>query len=432
MTPELFASKYAELEQKVAQLESIGDEVQRLRQSLDTRLARNERNSRAIIDEYLSAGRRELAERKREAEKEAARLQGERRLLADQRQKDKEALEQLFKQKSVGFPWLAKACSDYLSLRDEEMVFHLENKDRPALKTAQIVRQLSAERRHYREQRQVLHYLLEYYECLFPWLSEFREDDLDDFVRQPAEPDAIANAEFGEQADPARKWLTSAEYTQLSATERNQVALDRYWQRRKSAWQIGRDYERYVGYEYEMEGFEVKYEGVIKGFEDLGRDLICMKGGYTAVVQCKCWSHGKLIHEKHINQLFGTTVMYAIHKRRTQPAVQLELFSDWLKSEKIRPRFVTSTSLSDTAREFARFLGVDVTENHPLGQYPSIKCNVSRRTAERIYHLPFDQQYDRTVIEEERNERYVSTVAEAEEAGYRRAFRWPGHQTEKP
>jgi hypothetical protein len=43
---------------------------------------------------------------------------------------------------------------------------------------------------------------------------------------------------------------------------------------------------------------------------------------------------------------------------------------------------------------------------------------------ERIYHLPFDQQYDTTLIEPTRGERYVATVAEAEELGFRRAWRW--------
>ena len=82
--------------------------------------------------------------------------------------------------------------------------------------------------------------------------------------------------------------------------------------------------------------------------------------------------------------------------------------------------------LSDTARQFAELLGVELVENKPLVRYPSVKCNVSRGTGERIYHLPFDQQYDRTIVEQEKNERYVDTVAEAEEFGYRRAFRWTG------
>jgi hypothetical protein len=39
------------------------------------------------------------------------------------------------------------------------------------------------------------------------------------------------------------------------------------------------------------------------------------------------------------------------------------------------------------------------------------------------YHLPFDQQYDRTKIIPALDECYVRTVAEAEERGFRRAFR---------
>ncbi len=38
----------------------------------------------------------------------------------------------------------------------------------------------------------------------------------------------------------------------------------------------------------------------------------------------------------------------------------------------------------------------------------------------------FDQRYDRTLVEEERNECYVGTIKEAEALGFRRAFRWRG------
>ena len=72
-----------------------------------------------------------------------------------------------------------------------------------------------------------------------------------------------------------------------------------------------------------------------------------------------------------------------------------------------------------------RLLDIHVEENEPLADYPRIKCNVSR-TGERIYHLPFDQQYDTTVVEPTRGERYVATAVEAEELGFRRAWRWRG------
>jgi hypothetical protein len=51
-----------------------------------------------------------------------------------------------------------------------------------------------------------------------------------------------------------------------------------------------------------------------------------------------------------------------------------------------------------------------------------IKCNVNPSKKEKIYHLPFDQQYDRTQVSR-RGECYVATVREAEQRGFRRAWR---------
>ena len=54
--------------------------------------------------------------------------------------------------------------------------------------------------------------------------------------------------------------------------------------------------------------------------------------------------------------------------------------------------------------------------------YPCIKCNISA-DGTKIYHLPFDQQYDNVKIETHKGEFYCATVKEAEDAGFRRAFR---------
>lgn len=53
--------------------------------------------------------------------------------------------------------------------------------------------------------------------------------------------------------------------------------------------------------------------------------------------------------------------------------------------------------------------------------YPMIKCNVNQ--GNKIYHLPFDQQYDRVKIQHD-GEFYVKTVGEAERKGFRRAKRY--------
>lgn len=68
-----------------------------------------------------------------------------------------------------------------------------------------------------------------------------------------------------------------------------------------------------------------------------------------------------------------------------------------------------------------------IRENIAFEKYPGIKCNISVRTGERIYHLPFDQQYDTAKIGNVKGEFYAMTVAEAEKENFRRAFKWNGN-----
>ena len=102
-----------------------------------------------------------------------------------------------------------------------------------------------------------------------------------------------------------------------------------------------------------------------------------------------------------------------------------EEFAKFLNENKLRPIFFTSTSLSDKAREMANALSVEIIENEPLGEFPRIKCNINDDEfgQTKIYHLPMDQQYDRTIIGNRAGEFYAFTVKEAEDAGFRRAFR---------
>lgn len=329
-------------------------------------------------------------------------------------QEDREALEIIAKEKSQGFPWLAEAYSDYFYLQDLKSANYLEHKSHPALKAAEQVREMASQRRISEKLHRILKYQLEYYENLFPWLIDFKSEDIDDLIRQILDRKKKGQDYFEEPDDPAKKWLTAAEYEKLPSVEKYQLALDRYWQKKKTKWEIGRDYERYVGYRYESLGYNVYYQGIIEGLADLGRDLIAVKDDNAEIIQCKCWSKEKEIHEKHIFQLYGTFIAYKIDHSKTQ----------------ISASFVTSTKLSDRAKQFANELRIKIIENFPLEQYPCVKCNVSRRDGTKIYHLPFDQQYDRTIIEEERNERFVETVKEAEALGFRRAFRWKGKPLE--
>jgi len=197
----------------------------------------------------------------------------------------------------------------------------------------------------------------------------------------------------------------------LSIDDRNQRALNTYIVRKnKSKWQIGRDYEMYIAYLYRSKGWDVIQYGIEKKLEDMGRDLIVMGKDKILIVQCKYWSETKLIHEKHIAQLYGSTIEYALNNG---------ILND---NATVEPVFVTNINLSETAKRFAETLKVTV-HKIDMGNFPRIKCNVNNN--ERIYHLPFDQQYDRTKIEND-GEFYAYTVKEAIEAGFRRAFRFYG------
>lgn len=166
--------------------------------------------------------------------------------------------------------------------------------------------------------------------------------------------------------------------------------------------------------EYEQANYLVEYTGIQdkKKDKDKGRDLICKEFagmGDTLIVQAKCWAAKKTIFEKHIFQLFGTVFEY----KRKHPG------------EVVRGVFVTTTKLDDFARECAKELGIDVEENYKLRKdFPMIKCNISS-SGEKIYHLPFDQQYDKVKIDKQ-GEFLALTVKEAEAAGFRRAMRWHG------
>lgn len=143
----------------------------------------------------------------------------------------------------------------------------------------------------------------------------------------------------------------------------------------------------------------------------MGRDLIAENKKQILIVQCKRWSKDKTIHEKHIFQLYGTTIL---QRFRTT------------SDKEILGVFVTTTALSPLAEMCAKHLGIKIYTHVPLESYPQIKCNISS-TGERIYHLPFDQQYDRTMLNPDDGDMYVSTVLQAESKGFRRAFRWHGN-----
>jgi len=90
--------------------------------------------------------------------------------------------------------------------------------------------------------------------------------------------------------------------------------------------------------------------------------------------------------------------------------------------------FVTTANYSKKAEEVANYLGIKLRRVEFKNDFPRIKCNINYDEyglITKIYHLPMDQQYDKVKITKS-GEFFASTVAEAEEKGFRRAYRWHG------
>lgn len=300
----------------------------------------------------------------------------------------------------------ASMYADYKELEINAIETYLMTKKNPikaGCSTAEELKKLKQSKREDVARYKEMLYKWEFLMNLFPELSKYvdNENDIQDLENYDGIDD------FKENYDRTRDYLTEEEYRSLSEDERNQRALDMWRKRRKpSKWVAGVEYEMYCAYILRKKGFFVIEHGIQKGLNDLGIDLIAEQGDTTYIIQCKRYSNA-MVHENTICQLFGTTLKYKIDNQN-------------MFDTNITPMLLTTGELTDTAKEFAHKLGVIYNE-WQMGEYPMIKCNINN--GNKIYHLPFDQQYWRTIIEPEKGEFYATTVKEATKAGFRRAFK---------
>lgn len=322
-----------------------------------------------------------------------------------QTQNDK--LTKLLNSKSP-FKDVADLTRDCFSAIFDKEEHYLRYKSRPAIKSAELVKELKAKYNQMGEAYLLMKYRYDFLFKMFPELTKYIEDDGSAVDAMQAK----SIERFQEEYDHSRDYLSIEEYKSLSVDERNQLALDRYKERRRrSNWVAGVEYEMFYAHKLRQEGFNVQNFGAERGLNDLGRDIIATKNWNTYIIQCKRYSVHHEVHENTICQLFGTTLHYKITAKQRQYYMR--------DPERIFPVLVTTGILSDTAKEFADKLGVKVVQIQ-MGEYPMIKCNINN--GNKIYHLPFDQQYWRTIIDKP-GEFYAMTVKEATSAGFRRALR---------
>ena len=162
----------------------------------------------------------------------------------------KNEFQKIINDEKIYKPYLAKIYADYEELLDNEIEHELRYKSRPALKAAEEISEIKKEKRMLNNKLKKLEYQNYIYEYAFPWLEEFKEID-------EHEMEQILNITSDDEYERAKNYLSPDEYKNLPEKEKYQLWLTRYKNKKnKTKWEIGRDFERFVGYKYEMLGFD--------------------------------------------------------------------------------------------------------------------------------------------------------------------------------
>lgn len=351
------------------------------------------------VDSYKKNLKKKELEMKKEFEKREKEIQ-------NQIQKNLQIENDIkkIKDNTQNCPWLADRISDYYEMLDTTVEKYLRTKKNPAVKASQIVAEIKKEKKELIKENKKLEYQLTFLKNNFPMLEDAMQLNSDELTEAL---NTIYNLdEKKDEYEIIKEYISPEEYEKLSTSEKYQLALDRYQnKKKKSLWQIGISYERYIGYIYENMNYDVIYNGALEKKGDFGRDIIAENNDEILIIQCKYWKKESVIRENAIFQLYGTMILK-----------QLET------TKKVKGILVTTTSVSSEAKQVAKYLNIQIRENEIFDKtYPCIKCNVNKTTGEKIYHLPFDQQYDRIKIDITKGEKYVSTIKEAENYGFRRA-----------
>ncbi|MBM6991546.1 MAG: hypothetical protein I3I98_09195 [Mobilibacterium timonense] len=167
----------------------------------------------------------------------------------------------------TAMPYLAGMMADFLTYDIEVLAKKLDwGTNQAREKKVQDIRVIRNEAKERIEAAKEAEYELNYLLELYPELQDVIDTDYKElFIYNSLE-------QMSDNYDRTRQYLTSSEWQNLSFSERNQLALDRYVEsRNKNKWQIGRDYEESIAYNmYESNGWQANPIGITKKLEDMG------------------------------------------------------------------------------------------------------------------------------------------------------------------
>jgi hypothetical protein len=301
---------------------------------------------------------------------------------------------------SKGRLWLAEMISEADVASDAALSKHLLSKKVPAPTAAENVNNISKEKRSWIIKAKDYEYQIKQLEEFFPKLKDYKE---------AIQNELISHLDENDETDPILKFLSVEEWNILPVEQREDLAIERYLNgASRSAWDAGLKYERYLGSLYEKDGWFVEYIGALNGLEDYGRDLICSKNNVVRVIQAKRWKENSPLYMKHVVQIFGTTLLLQQERSLLETPT---------------PMLVSTSAFAEDSKKAAQALNVKLVVMPLDKNYACIKVHKSRN-GEAIYHLPFDQQYDRVQMDISQGDAFVKTVKEALNMGARRAQKY--------
>ena len=153
------------------------------------------------------------------------------------------------------FNYVSSLYTDAITAVFDRAASNLQFKPNPAYTAAETVKSLKREVRRYIEEYRIMLYKYEYLLKQFPELEKY----VDDYEAIEATCGEVRIDEVKNDIRQGQRLDIKEEYNSMEADERNQLALDRYINgNSKSKWEIGRDYELYIGYRFREEGWEVE------------------------------------------------------------------------------------------------------------------------------------------------------------------------------
>lgn len=169
---------------------------------------------------------------------------------------------------------------------------------------------------------------------------------------------------------------------------------------------IGLDYERFIGYLLESNGYSVMYNGALKGVKDGGIDLIASKENDLLLIQCKLYKRGRNIPSGYAYRLKASVDRYCQDHPEVKRAVGY---------------LVTNYAVSAKAQSVADASGLQTAIVRYDRYYPCVKCVsfYTKKGARRsYYYMPWQSSYDKVNVLPEADDCYVFTAREAESLGY--------------